>query len=250
MRVLVLQHVAVEHPGVLRDYFRADGIVWDTIQLDEGERIPPLDRYDMMLVMGGPQDVWQEAEHPWLVAEKSAIRTFVVQMRRPFLGICLGHQLLAEAIGGHVALADYAEVGIMPVNMTPAGRADALFRALADPLTVLQWHSAEVKTLPSGAEALAWSDNCCIQAFRYGPHACGLQCHVEITGDTVREWGAIPAYAAALEKILGPGAMQTLQDAVATKLPDFNHDAKLLYDNFMSLIRPNASSKVVQEAYT
>jgi GMP synthase-like glutamine amidotransferase len=240
--------VAVEHPGVLRDYFRADGIVWDSVELDEGGRIPPLDPYDMMLVMGGPQDVWQESEHPWLVAEKAAIRKFVVDMGRPFLGICLGHQLLAEAIGGKVALGDRAEVGIMPVQMTAAGRTDPLFRSLADPLTVLQWHSAEVKALPAGAEVLAWSEDCRVQAFRYGPHAYGLQCHVEITGDTVREWGAIPEYAAALEKVLGPGAMQSLQDAVAKKLPDFNRDAKLLYDNFMSLIRPYLSSGAVKQA--
>ena len=238
MRVLVLQHVAVEHPGVIRDYFRADGISWDAVKLDEGERIPPLNAYDMMLVMGGPQDVWQEAEHPWLVAEKAAIRTFVVEMKRPFLGICLGHQLLAEAIGGHVALADRAEVGIMPVQMTASGRPDPLFHSLADPLTILQWHSAEVKALPQGAVVLASSDDCCVQAFRYGPHAYGLQSHVEITGDTVREWAAIPEYAAALEKILGLSAMRSLQDAVAEKLPNFNRDAKLLYDNFMSLIRP------------
>jgi hypothetical protein len=98
-------------------------------------------------------------------------------------------------------------------------------------------HSAEVTQLPPGAEILASSDVCRVQAFRFGPVAFGLQCHVEITGDTAREWAAIPEYAAALDNVLGPGAIDGLERVVAAKLPDFNRDADLLYRNVMSIIR-------------
>lgn len=239
MKVLVLQHATVEHPGILRDFFRRDGISWDAVELDHGEKIPALEPYDMMLVMGGPQDVWQEAEHPWLVAEKAAIRRFVADLRRPFLGICLGHQLLAAALGGKVELGSRPEVGVMPIELTNAGRADPLFAGFPETVPVFQWHSAEVTHLPKGAEILASSDVCKVQAFRFGPVAFGLQCHVEITRDTAREWAAIPEYAAALDKVLGPGAIDDVERAVAAKLPDFNRDAERLYRNVMSIIRRN-----------
>lgn len=238
MKLLVLQHVRVEHPGVFRDFLRADGVQIDTVQLGDGEKIPPLDPYGMMLVMGGPQDVWQENQHPWLVEEKSAIRRFVVDMERPYLGICLGHQLLAAAIGGSVVLAERAEVGVMPVSMTQAGKADPFLQGIPDPLTVLQWHSAEVTFLPSNTQVLAASEACAIQAFRYGRHAYGLQCHVEITPDTVPEWAAIPEYAMALEKLMGAGASTALEATVEKQLPSFRRNAEMLYRNYMKIIEP------------
>ena len=76
MKLLVLQHAVSEHPGSLRQELRSDGIAWDTIQLDEGGRIPPLEDYDMLWVMGGPMDVWDVDEYPWLIEEKRAIRRF------------------------------------------------------------------------------------------------------------------------------------------------------------------------------
>jgi len=236
MNVLVVQHVAVEHPGVFGELLREDGATLHTVELDAGEPIPPLAPFDMMLVMGGPQDVWQEAEHPWLVEEKRAIHEFVVGMGRPYLGICLGHQLLAAALGGKVGLAQTPEVGVMSIALTPAGRADPLLRALPDAFVVLQWHSAEVSSLPASATVLASSDACRIQAFRYGRHAYGLQCHVEITKGTIAEWAAIPEYAAALHKLMGQGAVGRLDDAVAGSLPQFRVNAEKLFRNFRALI--------------
>ena len=133
MQILVLQHAAVEHPGIFRDFFNADGFTWHPVEIDEGEPIPDLAPYDLMLVMGGPQDVWQEDEHPWLRPEKEAIRNFVVDMRRPYLGICLGHQLLAAALGGTVGPAASPEVGIMTIAQTDAGQRDPLLSNAPDP---------------------------------------------------------------------------------------------------------------------
>ena len=77
MRFLVFQQIACEHPAIFRDFLEADGIAWDAVELDEGEAVPEFGGYDALLVMGGPMDTWQEAEHPWLVAEKRAIRRWV-----------------------------------------------------------------------------------------------------------------------------------------------------------------------------
>jgi GMP synthase-like glutamine amidotransferase len=236
MKILVLQHVDVEHPGIFRDFFKADRLILDTVELDGGESIPDVAGYDLMVVMGGPQDVWQEKEFPWLIAERAAIRRFVVDLGRPFLGICLGHQLLASAIGGEVGLAKTPEVGILKIEMTPEGKSDPIFRNVANPMTVLQWHGAEVLAVPEGAEILARSESCAVQAFRYGKRAYGMQFHVEITGQTVADWAAIPVYARALEKALGSGAVERLADEVATKLPAFNQNAKRIYDNFKGVM--------------
>ena len=238
VRALVLQHIAVEHPGVFRDFMAADGISWDTIELDEGDTIPALDDYDILIAMGGPMDVWEEDAHPWLVAEKAAIRAWMAQ-DKPFLGFCLGHQLLADALGGTVAPAAASEVGIMDVDLPAAGRNDPLFAGLSEKLTCMQWHSAAVTELPSGAAVLASSPICPVQAFRVGRAAYGLQFHIEVTDVTASEWGCVPAYAASLEAVMGAGALRRLELDMAAALPELNGSARTLYDNFMEMIRPS-----------
>lgn len=236
MRFLVFQHLAAEHPGSLRDLMRADGVTWDTVELDEGEPIPPLDGYDALLVFGGPMDVWQEDEHPWLVPEKAAIRAWVAQ-ERPYLGVCLGHQLLADALGGRVGLMPAPEVGVREIRLTADGKAAPLFAGLPSPCATLQWHGAAVLDLPPGGVVLAENDHCPIQAIQVGPRAFGIQYHVELTDQTVPEWGIIPEYRCALEAITGPGSQPALEAAAREKMPQFRANAARLYRNFIGVVK-------------
>ncbi|PWK60742.1 glutamine amidotransferase class I [Aminobacter sp. AP02] len=103
------------------EFWRAAGHSEHIVELDEGEAIPALDGFDILAVMGGPMDVWQEDAHPWLKPEKAAIRRWVRELDRPYLGICLGHQLLTDALGGEVSLMRQPEVGLATVELTKAG---------------------------------------------------------------------------------------------------------------------------------
>jgi GMP synthase-like glutamine amidotransferase len=234
MRILVFQHLTVEHPGTFRDFWRADGHEWHAVELDEGGTIPALDGFDLLVVMGGPQDVWQEDVHPWLVPEKAAIRRWVADLGRPYLGICLGHQLLVEVMGGRVGLMDRPEVGLADVELTPEGLNDPFLSGVGHSMRTFQWHSAEVKELPSGATILARNSACAVQAVRCGEHAYGLQYHVEITPDTVSDWETVPAYKTSLEQSLGLEQAARLKQTVEPHLESFRATARRIDSNFMN----------------
>ena len=217
----------------------ADGLNLTTIELDEGEKIPnDLTKYDGMLCMGGPMDTYMEKEYPWLVEEKKRIKEFVVNLKKPYLGFCLGCQLLGEVVGGKVVKSNPAEIGIMDINFTNNKKEDNLFSKFPDNIKSLQWHSYEVQGIDKDPDItlLASSPVTKYQIFKYQHHAYGIQFHIEIKDTTVNEWGCVPEYKKALEDQPGNDALEKFDQSAKNNMKDMNNYSKILYNNFKTLL--------------
>ena len=216
-----------------------DGFNLTTIELDEGEKIPnDLTEYDGMFCMGGPMDTYMEMEYPWLVQEKKRIKEFVVDLKKPYLGFCLGCQLLGEVVGGKVVKSSPAEIGMMDINFTDNKKKDILFSKFPDNIKSLQWHSYEVQGVDKNPDItlIASSPITKYQIFKYQDHAYGIQFHIEIKDTTVNEWGCVPEYKKALEDQLGDGALEKFDQSAKKNMKDMNNYSKILYNNFKKLL--------------
>ena len=239
MKIIILQHIKIEDPGYIKDLMITDNVELTTVELDEGEKIPAnLSEYDAMFCMGGPMDTWMEKDYPWLVDEKKRIKEFVVDLQKPYLGFCLGCQLLGEVIGGNVVKSNYPEIGMLNINFLESKNHDLLFSKFPENITTLQWHSYEVQDLEnSDVTLIASSPESKYQIFRYKNHAYGIQFHIEVKKTTVGEWGCVPEYKSALENQLGKGALEKFDTDSQIHMPSMNNYSRILYENFKKLIK-------------
>ena len=217
----------------------ADGLNLHIIELDEGEKIPnDLNKFDGMFCMGGPMDTFMEKEYSWLIEEKKKIKEFVIDLKKPYLGFCLGCQLLGEVVGGKVVKSSPAEIGIMDINFTEEKKQDNLFSKFPDKIKSLQWHSYEVQGIEKNKDItlLASSPVTKYQIFKYQNHAYGIQFHIEIKDTTVKEWGCVPEYKKALEDQLGDDALEKFDQSAKKNMEDMNNYSKILYSNFKKLL--------------
>ena len=239
MKIIILQHINIEDPGYIKDLMIEDKFDLTTIELDQGEKIPQdLSKYDAMFCMGGPMDTWMEKDYPWLIEEKKKIKEFVVDLKKPYLGFCLGCQLLGEVVGGSVVKSKNPEIGMLNINFSDNKKSDLLFNQFPDQIKSLQWHSYEVQELDKKEDItlLASSPETRYQIFKYQKHAYGIQFHIEIKDTTVGEWGCVPEYKSALEKQLGQGALEKFDTDAKNNMSNMNNYSKILYKNFKKLL--------------
>ena len=231
-RALVFQHMHDDDLCFFEELLRADGFSIDKVHLYEGQEPVASDGHDLLIVLGGAMDVWQTEEYPWLVAEQQTIREWVRDRAKPYIGICLGHQLLASSLGGEVGQAEATEVGLNHVTIDD-DKQHGFFDGISGTVPVMQWHHAEVQKVPDEAEVFASSPVTAVQALAVDEHALGVQFHFEWTLERVRNWP--PDWLEALERTLGDGAHDRVVAAAAPHMPAFNRMAQTMWSNFKRL---------------
>ena len=220
--VLILKHVANEDAGTIKVFLKENDILFRAVDLYENEALPDaLDGVRALVIMGGPMNVGEEDKHPFLKKENTFIQK-ALEEKLPCLGICLGSQLIAKALGCRVYKAPAKEVGWIDVRLTDETKKDPLFSLLNHPVTrVLQWHE-DTFDLPRKAVLLASSDLVKHQAYRYGSHAYGLQFHIEVDRPMLEDWFKA-----------SPELPEILKEYDSYR-PALEKMTKLLYQNFFA----------------
>jgi GMP synthase (glutamine-hydrolysing) len=227
--ILVIKHIEIEGPETLGTFFVEKGIPLQTVNLHKRERLPGnLKGLQAVVCLGGPMNVYEEDEHPFLKDEDVFLKR-VLENRIPFLGICLGSQLLAKAAGGQVVRSPQEEIGWFDIDLTMAGVKDQLFAGLPRRMAVYQWHG-DMCWPPKDAVLLATAHRCPIQAFRYGPNAYGLQFHAEITDKSIDEWSRDYSPEKQAER-------QAMLERYSQVKTEFQRHGRILCENFLRIMK-------------
>jgi GMP synthase (glutamine-hydrolysing) len=234
-RILVFQHVAAEPLGTLDPLIRRRGHRVKFVNFErQPDAVPSMDRYRGLVVLGGPMNVEEQAQRPHLRTELGVIEQALAQ-GKPVLGICLGAQLLAHALGAPVRRHGRPEIGWYDLDTTEHGRADSVLSGLGERAPVFQWHSCTFG-IPHGAQHLARTRTCENQAFRYGANAYGFQFHLEVNQALIERWLALPSYRDELiEAQLGHGA-DDIRAGTPASMSSMQDNAHAVFNNFLDLV--------------
>ncbi|MBE44436.1 MAG: GMP synthase [Thaumarchaeota archaeon] len=229
-RLLVIQNACCEHLGTLQSMFENDNFEIDRLIAVDGDNLSHnLDDYNALVILGGPASVYDN--HQYLSDEEKLIKNAIVK-DIPILGICLGSQLLAKAIGGEVYKGPKKEIGWYPIEITNDG-INGIFNGLEKSVMVFQWHG-DTYDLPNNAITLAKSKLYPIQAFRVR-NAIGIQFHLEVSKYMVMDW--IEQYRSELESIRSYIDINTIIAELDVNINTINGYTSLLYRNFRKLIK-------------
>ena len=234
MKFLIFQHISVEGLGYFEECFKKHGIDIDIHDFSKKDSDVTLKDHDSLWVLGGPMNTDQEEKFSWMRTEKNLIFEAVLKRKIPFMGICLGCQLLAETLGGNIRRMKRPEIGV--ANVTLLDKASSLFHNCPKTFKALHWHSYQATDLPDECDILAKSNLCDIQAFSYQDHAFGIQFHLEETKDTVESWCTVPEYKKSLEQALGSDGINYINKIVQNILPQSKEIAELIVKNFIKKI--------------
>ena len=231
-RVLALVNIGDDPPGHLGEIMQELGIACDAINVEDTP-LPDPTEYTAIISLGGPQHAAADDKHPYLAQEKVLIRK-AVEQDIPYLGICLGGQLLAHALGARVTKHHMIELGFLEVALTEEGKADPLFLGLPESQRVFQWHM-DVFDIPAGGVRLATNANAPNQAFRYGKRAYGLQYHIEVTPDIFYDWIQYLPNDQEVIDALGPDVTNRLEQEISLYYSTFRSHTRIMFENFLKL---------------
>lgn len=234
MKILVFQHVAFEILGTLNPLLKDAGFRLRYVNFGRHPNSEPeIDRYQGLVVLGGPMNVDETDAHPHLLTELRMIER-AMERNIPILGICLGSQLIAKTLGAPVYANSEKEIGWYDVAPTDSGAQDPLFGHFAPREQIFQWHG-DTFDLPRGAVHLATSPACENQAFRYGDNVYGLQFHMEVDEPLIERWLQVPNLERELHALKGHAGPDEIRRATPQHMPRLSELADRTFREFVKL---------------
>lgn len=230
--ILVLQNMWDDPIGYVGELLEAYDIPFEVVHAEQ-ETIPDPLNYGAIIILGGAQNANEDDKYPYLPQEKVCIRQ-AVEQEIPLLGICLGGQLLASALGAQVSRHTMTEIGFSDVRLTQEGCNDPLFERFPGSQRVYQWHE-DTFAIPKGAVRLATNAETENQAFRFGRNAYGLQYHIELTLAILDIWLHEPTPREELMKVLGQDGYEQLEQSISLYYPLYREHTRMMVENFLTL---------------